>query len=389
MKWLFVTTRFPWPLMHGTWLRVYHLCRTLRARGDQVSLLSFAGSPQGQTEYSALGVDILAGVPGEPLTRGPGRAFAVNCPFDAKLAELVGQHASAYDVVVLSHLNALQYAVEAKQAGWVIADLVDDPFLEWGRRFWNDRRRWFENIRFRIGAFFTECAFLRHVNVVTFVSDIDAKNFSKRHRNVRVEVLSNGVDTRYLDASVSTNASMNAEGSVLFVGNMAHFPNAEAASYLATQVLPRIQQRCPRTRAVIAGCNPPESITKLSCNDIDVTGYVEDLRPYFQNAGTMVLPLRSGTGIKNKLLEAWATGTAVVATPLACQGVDARHGYNVWIGRTADELADGAAKVLSDPVLRRTLCENGLRSVRQRHVWEAIAERLRTELVADRVESSQ
>jgi len=387
MKWLFVTTRFPWPLTHGTWLRTYHLGRVLCAAGDRVSLLSHEGSAQERAEYEAIGVEVLAGVPGEPPTRGAGRSFASPVPFDARLAERVAEHACEYDVVVLSHLTSLQYAAEARAARYVLSDIVDDPFLEWGRRFRHDRRQWLMNLRFRVGLLFYERAFVRHIDRAMFVGDEDARNFKRRHRRVCVDVVSNGVDARYLELPAPLGAQLADDMSLLFAGNMEHLPNADAATCLAREIVPRIRQRGSTIRAVIAGCNPPRHLTSSAAAGVEVTGFVHDLRTYFQRAAVVVLPLRMGTGIKNKLLEAWASGVAVVATPLACQSVDARHGHNVWIGRTVDELVDGVMTVLGDATLRRRLAENGRRSVCQSHQWVAIGERLRTRWTAESVES--
>ena len=98
----------------------------------------------------------------------------------------------------------------------------------------------------------------------------------------------------------------------------------------------------------------------------------------------VLLPMTSGTGIKNKLLEAWASGVAVVATPLACQGIPATDGENLLLGSDPAELAAAALRLLQDPELRTAIAAEGRRVVEARQTWRMMADGLRGAVAAAR-----
>jgi glycosyltransferase involved in cell wall biosynthesis len=109
---------------------------------------------------------------------------------------------------------------------------------------------------------------------------------------------------------------------------------------------------------------------------VDVTGEVPDIRPALWSSTLALLPMQRGTGIKNKLLEAWAAGVPVVTTPLACQGVPARDGDNLLVGKTPAELADKAVQLIHDLSLQNRLALQGRYTVEKCLTWELATQRL-------------
>lgn len=378
MKWLFVTIRFPWPLTHGTWLRVYHLTAALAREEHQVALLTYPGPAEAQRAYTQAGVTLLAGPKGVPPYRGRARSRLAPYVFDPALAKHLAERAGDYDVVVLAHLNALQYAQEAAAAKHLIADIVDDPILEWSRKLWRTYSPlgWLENFRFRIGVRRYEKAFIERVDLACFVSEQDAESFGRRHGGVRTVAVPNGVSAAHFANPHPDNGRGDAQPTVLFLGNMSHVPNEDAALYLAREIAPRVWQTMPRARFVIAGCEPRQAVRDLAGPNIDVTGWVDDLRPTLWDATVVILPMRIGTGIKNKLLEAWAAEKPVIATPLACQGVPAKHQENIFLADTRNALADATVNLINDKPLRKRLARHGKQTIEESLTWPIAADRL-------------
>ena len=87
--------------------------------------------------------------------------------------------------------------------------------------------------------------------------------------------------------------------------------------------------------------------------------------------------MQSGTGIKNKLLEAWASGAAVVASPLACQGIPIREEKNLLLGTSPKELGDCVIQLLENDSLRRSLATEAQRTVREQLTWSVVADKFR------------
>ncbi len=378
MNWLFVTNRFPWPLAHGTHLRVYHLSRALIGRGDSVSLLSRPGSAEGAAAYVAAGVMLLDGPAGPAPTRGPGRTATAPHVFDAALAESLQSCAGDFEAIVLVREKTLQYSPEARTAATVLVDVIDDPVREHNRPGANRggvtgwlRRRVFMR---REGAY--ERRFGLDVDRCVFVSPVDGESFAARSGHAAT-CIPNGVDTKYFSSdAVAAQADVGAAG-VVFTGNLAYEPNDQAARFLIERVAPQVWQACPDATFIIVGPDPSEALQALAGERVTVTGYVPDVRPYLKAAAVVSAPMRTGTGIKNKLLEAWSMGCGVVATSLACSGLAATDGENVLVADSADAHADAIGRLIVDRPKRQALGAAGRQTVLTEYTWGGAAEAFR------------
>jgi glycosyltransferase involved in cell wall biosynthesis len=106
---------------------------------------------------------------------------------------------------------------------------------------------------------------------------------------------------------------------------------------------------------------------------VAVAADVPDLRPWLWAAPAYACPMSSGTGIKNKLLEAMAAGAPAVASPLACQGLEVRDGEQLRVAGDDDAFAAALAELLETPALGARLAAGGRAYVRDRHDWDAVA----------------
>ncbi len=386
MKWLFATTRFPWPIADGHWLRVYHLARTLVATGDRAAILSYPGDITGKAAYAAARVDVLPFVEEAPIERGRGRVALAPFAFDSRLATAVAQYAADFDVVVLSGARMLQYSPEAERAGNVIADLIDDPVLEYARRPYQifEWRPWLRAVKNRIGRPRYERYFLPHVDAVTFVSESDCKSFRNRHPHSRITCVPNGVDASYfVRPSHPKDNVPDAHVRVVFAGYMGNPNNEKAASFLVEEVGPLLWTALPYTTVQLVGAEPTDTVKRLAAERVEVTGPVNDIRPYLWAATVVAVPMQSGTGIKNKVLEAWATGAAVVATSLACQGLPAEHGRNILVADSPQAFAQCLGQVIADAGLRHQLGAEARQTVVTRCSWEHAVNALRRVLIPE------
>lgn len=378
MNWLFVTNRFPWPLEHGTHLRVFHLSRALIGQGDSVSLLSRPGPADGADAYAAAGVTLLTGPAGPAPTRGPGRTATAPHVFDAPLAESLQSCAGDFDTIVLVREKTLQYSPEARTAATVLVDVIDDPVREHNRPGANRggisgwlRRRVFTR---RQGAY--ERRFGLDVDRCVFVSPVDAESFSARS-GYNAVCIPNGVDTDYFSAGAVDAPTDTGDVGVVFTGNLAYEPNDQAARFLIEHVAPRLWRACPEATFIIVGPDPSEALQALAGERVTVTGYVPDVRPYLKAAAVVSAPMRTGTGIKNKLLEAWSMGCGVVATSLACSGLAATDGENVLVADSADAHAEAIGRLIADQPQRDALGASGRQTVLTQYTWEGAAEQFR------------
>ena len=373
MQWTFTTSGFPWPLTSGTWLRVFHQARALVAMGDGVRVVACTrgDDAEGVAQYEAAGVEVQRVATTPPAKRA--RAAMGVCVFDPEFAAAIGEWATQTDVMVLVNPGAFQYAPEARACGCVIADLGDDPALE-------ERRKLFDcwcpvviarRLKFLMGWRRDAKRFSRDVDAVVMVSDTDRDSFARRHGSAVVETVPGGVDVDHYSKTPAAGA--DGPPTICFTGNFSHPPNRDAAEALAKQVAPEIWNTHPDVRVVLAGANPPPSLAALANDRVVVTGFVDDLRDWLGRSHVVVLPMRMGTGVKNKLLEAWAARKPVVATTLATQGIEAVDGENLLLADSPKALAAATVKLLHDSTLVARLADNGYGTVVRNHSWEAVA----------------
>ena len=198
------------------------------------------------------------------------------------------------------------------------------------------------------------------------VSETDAATLRSIAPSARCTVVPNGVDTEFFRPT-----SQLTEG-LAFVGGTTWFPNQDALSHFATDILPLLRmtpEASPITWVGRASAAEQEEGRKIG---IDLTGYVEDIRPYVLSARCYVVPLRVGGGTRLKILDAWAMGKAVVSTSIGCEGLNARHGENILIADSPGEFASAVTRVLKDEELRCRLEQNARRTAEQDYSWEAI-----------------
>jgi glycosyltransferase involved in cell wall biosynthesis len=387
MKWIFVTTQFPWPIIHGRWLRVYHLARALVDAGETVSVLSNELSVEGKMSYEKIGATALPGLDRPHLSQGPGLCAFAPVAYDPQFADIVRNCAKDMDVVALSGTRMMQYAKDASLAATVICEMVDDPLLEFGRRNKERNRSIGDRIRSRLnraGRIRLEGRCLPYIALTSYVSKEDCKSFNRRHPDARTVFIPNGVDADYFKRPESLPlAGDGGTQTVVFTGHMSNPNNERASMFLVKEVAPLIWDRLPNVKIRLVGAEPSQAMLALASKGVDVTGRVEDMRPYLWGASVVILPMQSGTGIKNKLLEAWAASAPVVATPLACQGVLARNGGNLILGNSAMELAKAVIHLLDSPGERQKLAAAGRETVVTELTWESAAHRMIQSVIGD------
>ena len=207
------------------------------------------------------------------------------------------------------------------------------------------------------------------------VSERDAADARTLLGATTVHVVPNGVDTAYFAPSAGSAEA----GTLLFTGRMSYQPNADAAIDFARNVLPLVQRECPDVRFHIVGAAPPPEVTALGSAAVIVHGRVDDVRPHFRAAEVVVVPVRTGGGTRLKVLEAAASGKAIVSTSLGTQGLAFEDGRDLLVADSVPAFAAAVVTLLRDPARREVLGISARAAVRQ-YDWMAIGEKLRSAL---------
>ncbi|HEX8028629.1 MAG TPA: glycosyltransferase [Vicinamibacterales bacterium] len=210
---------------------------------------------------------------------------------------------------------------------------------------------------------------VRAASACLAVSEHDAAIARELLGATSVTVIPNGVDTSYF-----TPSSLEPEGGgVVFTGRMSYPPNAEAASFFATKVMPLVRRDFPAARFHVVGSAPPPEVYALTSDAVVVHGHVEDVRPFLWRAEVVVAPIRSGGGTRLKVLEAAACARAVVSTTLGAQGLPFVAGHDIEIADDPVAFATAVVTLLRD-AHHRTRLAGHARITAEQFDWEDIGD---------------
>ena len=171
------------------------------------------------------------------------------------------------------------------------------------------------------------------VDMAAFVSKLDRERAIRMFSPVcETGVAPIAVDTTYYTPR-PTDWARDPRPLVLFTGHMGHPPNADAVLYFLAEIWPLILEKRPDAVFQAVGMSPAQSVIEAIANapSSELHANVPDIRPYFWNASTYIVPMRYGGGVRQKILEAWSMQVPVVCTTMAAEGTDAVSGQHCWL----------------------------------------------------------
>jgi glycosyltransferase involved in cell wall biosynthesis len=153
-------------------------------------------------------------------------------------------------------------------------------------------------------------------------------------------------------------------------------PNVDAMLYFTKSIWPLIKELVPKARMQIVGRSPSPEIHSLqSINGIEIVGEVPDIRPYIKSASVFVCPMRLGSGIKNKLLEAMSSGLPIVSSSSGFSGIEAKDGDNILVADDPSKFAEKVSYLLHDSLLREKLGSGARALIEREYSWSRAAKK--------------
>lgn len=211
----------------------------------------------------------------------------------------------------------------------------------------------------------------------------DKISMERLESNIDVRMIPNGSDHQEKIEDVSTLLSNGFEHSnitdncpsILFVGNFAYEPNVDAALYFSRDIFPLILKGVPNVKLFLVGNAPPPEICSLTSNrQIEVSGRVASLIPFYKHADVVVCPLRIGGGVKVKVLEALGFGKAIVSTSIGAQGFDLSTYGAVAVADEVTDFAENVVRLLVHPEERHIQERQALAYARTLPSWDQVSE---------------
>ena len=378
MRILVLLPRFPYPLDKGDKLRAYHQIAELSKR-HEVYLFALSHTKVNHDDYdhlhkyytaidyvqihwweSAWGI-IKAIFAGQPLQLGYWNST------QARHAYNQWEKQVQPDVVYCQMVRTIPTVKDSSCRK--VLDFQDALSLNTRRRMERSHGLWRLILRYEYKALQrTEQQALSFFSQTTIISATDRNAISPS-----VNIVPNGVDTNYFSTKQSTPSKKH---TIVFTGNMSYAPNVDAARWLVKEIMPLVWKQCPYgVNVLIAGADPKPAVKALAGPKVTVSGRLDDIREAYASAKIFVAPMRIGSGMQNKLLEAMSMGLPCVTTTLAATPLGATNWEHLLVGDNAEELADLIVK-LGIEELHDTIAEGGNRFVKENYSWPAAVQPL-------------
>lgn len=394
MKVLIVLPYLPYPFLTGGRVRMYNLIKHLAGR-HEITLLCYLRSPQDNEHVAQVAPHCRAV---ETVLRRPARSafnaavaafsrypmHAVVNGFSREMEGKIRAHCAtgSYDLVHVEHYHMAQPVLKVRPRLPRLLGEQGVEFLVYERHFRAMKNPLLRAIGLwearRMRAY--EVRVIRQFDVCLEVSEEDVALIRPWVPEGRFEAVPNGVDTATYRPWDGTDGAGDEPGcaQVVFVGGFSFFANRDAVRYLRQEIMPLVWARHAEAKVWVIGADPPRWAREMASDRFVVTGYLplEEYRRILGQAALLVAPLRSGSGIKLKVLEALAMAKPVVATSVGWEGIE---GAPEAIVLRADDPAAFAAqmlRLLSDGELRQRLGQVARQFVASRYDWAPIADKL-------------
>lgn len=388
MKVLLLTQIVPYPPDSGPKVKTYYLLRSL-AKRHRITLVAFTRNEQEERDAAVLR-DLCDAVHTVHLERSRIRDISAlatslrtnrswlmerdNQPemheFLARLVEQARQAGQPFDLVHADQLNMAMFAdqlplprlLDQHNAVWTIfkrmAQQERGPKRLFLEREWRLLKRFEGDVCQRFEA-------------VTSVSEEDRRAlFEAMGAQRDMPIIPIAVDAER-EQPIPRRA--DAQG-VLSIATMMWPPNVDGIMWFAHDIYPLIRQAIPETRFFVVGQRPVAEVRALPERDpsIEVTGYVADPKSYIEQSACLIVPLRSGGGMRVKILEALARGIPIVSTTIGYEGIDLEPGKHLLVADTPEDFAKAVVRLIHEPDLGGKLARQGRERLLERYDWQAV-----------------
>lgn len=378
---LVLTPRFPYPIVAGDTLRIYHLCEQL-ATEHSLTLLSLCGStetldrqtdgavfdriervyhPRRRSWYQT----IKAFLVGNPLQLG----YYWSPKFARRIDALIPEHD-----LVLAHLIRTGQYVEDRKDIPCILEMTDAISLNYERvaRFgrWSPKEMLYRIEAPRMRQY--ERRTVHKFELVSLVSEVDHQFLLENNTDHQSETATDHVRvyTNGIDLEARSFSPPSSQPKIVFIGNMRTVHNRMSCEFFVNEVLPMVQSEIPNATFKIVGA-ASESVRQLYADrdGVEVSGWVDSIPEATKDAFCGIGVMKVGGGVQNKILEYMALGIPVVANTIGVEGINLEPGSEVCVADTASEIAAEVIDLFRDRERRLEMAERARTFVETHHSW--------------------
>ncbi|MFM7023742.1 MAG: glycosyltransferase [Flavobacteriales bacterium] len=380
-KTLIILSRIPYPLEKGDKLRAYHLIKEL-SKWEEIHLVAISDEPAQQSSIDEL-KKYCKEIHVFPISKwsialNMFKSFIVGLPFQSgyfynskvarEIANLIEKNKP--DHIFVQLLRTTEYVKNIHGIEMTL-DYMDAFAKGMERRLesaYFPASRIYRWEYFRLRKY--EGRVYHWFKNKLIISEQDLNSLFIPDTN-EIQIIPNGVDTAYFSPR-----PMEKKYDLLFFGNMSYPPNVSAARYLCMEILPLLLAKYPNIKIAISGAEPSKEVLALASKNVDITGWIDDMRDIIAQSKIVVAPMLIGTGLQNKLLQAMAMKIPCVTSSLANNALGAENKKSILVARKKEDYVKAIELMLENPEIYDSIAQNGLDFVNANFNWEASARKL-------------
>jgi len=380
-----LVNRIPYPLTNGGNIATWNLSLALENLGNKITLACLNTKKHYQTPdilkgkvNQFLAIDIDTSI--HPMKAAlnlfsPIPYIAerfISDEFKVMLSELLRQN--TFDIIQLEGLYMAVYLPEIRKYtnSPVVLRAHNIEYKIWERIAANTRnplkKLYFMGMSVSLKKY--EKRILNQVDGVLYFTDEDYRWAQTAGVNTRSVVIPAGVDLE----AFSVGPQMHYPVSMGFLGSLDWRPNQDAVCWFVSEILPLIQKKVPEVKFYIAGKHMPLHLLKeLSHASVIYLGEIPDAAQFLKSLDLMVVPLRSGGGMRLKILEGMAASRAIVSTSIGAEGIQVQSGEHLILEDEKEGFAKACIDILQDQQFRTRLGNSGHKQAEKKYSWHNIA----------------
>ena len=402
MRILFLTQILPYPPTSGPKVKTWHVLRYLAQRGHQITLASFV-RPE-ELPYIDAVKEVCGTVHAIPIRRSRVsdlryflRSLLSQRPFLVERDDLAEMRAVVKQIVKSEHVDVIHadqltmtqfgfpldlngskkpaLVFDAHNAVWTITERMKE-----NAPFYLKLPLWLETSRIKqyegmIVSDFESTLAVTEPDRLALLEAVRAYEGKSDGQIAPISVIPIAVDTHDIQPVARDVDSFN----ILTMGTLYYPPNADGIRWFLQEVFPLVRKEMPNVTITIVGKNPPRDFVRRAEDPesgVIVTGFVDELDPYFAKSALMVIPVRAGGGMRVRILEAFARAMPVVTTTIGLEGIDAQPGKDVLVADTPSDFADAVLDLMQAKSLQSKLASNGRQLVESKYDWQVVLSEL-------------
>ncbi|MEL6195010.1 MAG: glycosyltransferase [Bacteroidota bacterium] len=378
MKLLILASRFPYPLEKGDKLRLFHQITYLSQQHEIILCCLNEGKPRQEDleKVSALCEDVYVFEIGKTRSLWEmAKAMVKPIPFQtayffrkeflSRIHDIIQKHEVEH-----VYCQLLRMGEYAKATG--LSSTLDymDTFSLGMKRRAEKSAVWIKpliNWEARKLAHYEQVLFSQfNHHLIISSQDREALPLSPKQK-AQVHIVPNGIDLEFFSPHDSTEKTHE----LVFVGNLGYYPNEQAARYLVKNLLPELSKEVPAIKLLLAGARPSQEVRQYGqLPQVEVLGWVDDIRTAYQAGQIFIAPLFTGSGQQNKILEAMALGIPCITTSIVNDAIGAKEGAEILLAETVPDFILQIIKLLHQPELYASISCNARKFVEDHYSWE-------------------